>query len=296
MNLILLYSAILFVMMGNCRLVSACTYRASDGSFYDLGALKSEYKFSANSYSFSVKICSALPYPCYGMNQSVCRVAQWGGIEYASGTVDSMIISDSPLGPSSGVEIYYGGGEICSGYVRTSTINLLCDPNVADAVIQSVVDDNRCYLTFNMVSQFACPIRTPCSYTATDGSHYDLSPLISAEFKWTSDLFNYLIVICRDLSMSCYGMRQSVCRISVFGGIEYASGSFSAVTFKDSPNGPNTGVTMIYGGGESCGGAPRTTTIFFECEPGVEGVIYFLEESTACDLTVYLASKYACPL
>jgi len=132
-----------------------------------------------------------------------------------------------------------------------------------------------------------------CTYTATDGSHYDLSAL-STEYTISANDYNYKVMICKTLATTCYGMTQSVCRISVWGGVEYACGTSSAMTFRDYSI-PNQGVGIFYDGGEACGGTPRTSTINIICDTSTEATLVSATESTGCDLIFTMRSKHACP-
>jgi len=132
-----------------------------------------------------------------------------------------------------------------------------------------------------------------CTFTAGDGSHYDLSA-ISAEYSIAANDYNYKVMVCKTLPTTCYGMSQSVCRISIWGGVEYACGTSASMTFRDYPQ-AGGGVSIFYDGGEACGGTPRTSTVNVICDLTTDGNLVSATEATGCDLVFNLRSKHACP-
>jgi len=136
-------------------------------------------------------------------------------------------------------------------------------------------------------------LSSTCAYTATDGSYYDLSSLTN-EYSISANDYNYKVMICRTLPTTCYGMTQSVCRISVWGGVEYACGTSAAQTFRDYSQ-TSQGVVVFYDGGEACGGTPRTSTVNVICDSSTEANLVSATEASGCDLIFNLRSRHACP-
>lgn len=132
-----------------------------------------------------------------------------------------------------------------------------------------------------------------CVHTASDGSYYDLSAL-NAEYSISANDYNYKVMVCRTLPTTCYGMTQSVCRISIWGGVEYACGTSASMMFRDYPT-AGAGVSVFYDGGEACGGTPRTSTVNVICDATVEASLVSATEATGCDLVFNLRSRHACP-
>jgi len=142
-----------------------------------------------------------------------------------------------------------------------------------------------------------------CHHTASDGSVYpqlnDITLTSStSEHQYsfvTSPSDRYLINICANLPQACFGIVSAVCRVK--NDLEFASGTLSTMTISDGKNGPHSGVTISYAGGESCAaGGSRTTKAFIECQAGVSPAeITSVVEPTACTLEFYMKSAHACP-
>jgi len=156
---------IFFLVFPSGTVLSAivCNYTASDGSKYDLSPLShlGVFNIKTNDHSYLVKVCQNLDEPCFGLSQSVCRIAiPWVPIEFACGDVFAMRFKDYPGKTNSGVTIFYDGGEPCPRVNRTSTLIITCDHYVEGNLI-SVTEVTGCDLHFEMKSRYACPLPIP---------------------------------------------------------------------------------------------------------------------------------------
>ncbi|KAH3760166.1 hypothetical protein Pelo_8013 [Pelomyxa schiedti] len=140
-----------------------------------------------------------------------------------------------------------------------------------------------------------------CTYTTTGTNgqtlKYDLSPLTLTNGNSyvidDSKGSTYWANICGNATASCTPT-QAVCQQGS-NTHYYGCGILSTMKFSDGENGPDSGVTVWYGEGNSCQ-YPRTTTIYIACSPDAETILYDIAELSSCEYTLWMKSKYACPL
>ncbi|KAH3766731.1 hypothetical protein Pelo_1396 [Pelomyxa schiedti] len=141
-----------------------------------------------------------------------------------------------------------------------------------------------------------------CTYTTvgTNGEtlQYDLSPLtLTGENYMIQDEKNnkYLLNICANATSGCTPA-QAVCQ-QASNTRYYGCGILSTQKITDGESGPDSGVTVWYGEGTSCSGLiDRATTIYIGCSPDTETVVYDVMEASSCQYSIWMKSKYACPL
>jgi len=149
-----------FLLLATHSTYCACpVHTASDGTTYELSSLTrtdGDYTYTDNSLVYIVNICAAVSGQCFGKtDQAVCKVDALTGGEWASGTASSIQIRDHPGGPSKGVQVWYGEGEVCTGQPRSTTINIDCNPT-SNGEIYSIIEDTSCTFIIAMRSLAAC--------------------------------------------------------------------------------------------------------------------------------------------
>ncbi|KAH3744160.1 hypothetical protein Pelo_14448 [Pelomyxa schiedti] len=141
-----------------------------------------------------------------------------------------------------------------------------------------------------------------CTYqtvgTKGETLSFDLSPMTLANGN------NYMIKdsmgstfyanICGNATAGC-SPAQAVCQKGS-NSYFYGCGDLSTQKFADGESGPYSGVTVLYSEGDFCGSISRSTTIYIACSLSTEGEIYAAEEPGSCTYTLWMKSKYACPL
>jgi len=287
-----------------------CTYTASDGSKYDLSQMaqasggQDYYGTDAKGYQYYWNICGNTVSTQCGVPSSVCQTAT--GRMYSCGMLPPRF-SDNADGPvNEGVTLVYSNGSTAAGcFPRSTIINLKCNPNVGRGNVVSIKEGTtQCSYVISMESAYACPkgsSPSSCTYTATDGSKYDLSQMTAQpggnDYTWKDSRFNYIVNICGPVvsTASCGKPSSTVCQ---FPGPQ-CCGTISPMSFQDGEKGPRTGVTITYGGGDTStcpAGASRQTVVYVTCNPTAgKGIITTVTESPACLYKVWMESQYACP-
>jgi len=154
---------------------------------------------------------------------------------------------------------------------------------------------------------FAPPV--PCVYTASDGTYYNLSPLIVTTglpyYMYIDGTKNYTFNICSDVTGDLVGTGKcpvgtAICQtelapITLVMNFK-SCGLPTDMTLSDSINGPAGGVTLRYGSGDTgCNGRERSMTMNILCAPGDELVVLNVSEPTGCTYTMFLQTNKACP-
>ncbi|KAH3766722.1 hypothetical protein Pelo_1387 [Pelomyxa schiedti] len=155
------------------------------------------------------------------------------------------------------------------------------------------------FITLGLVAVYA----QSCTYQTVgiqgETLEFDLSPMTllnGGNYMYKDTSANiYWANICGNATAGC-SPAQAVCQQAANAHF-FGCGELSTQKFSDGENGPYSGVTVWYGEGTNCnGGIPRTTTVHIACSMSNEGEIYASEESTLCEYTLWMKSKYACPL
>lgn len=287
----------------------SCTFTANDGNFYDLSPLikkGDQYTFFNKSYGYTyeMNVCANIPGECWPGSpvSASCRV-DLQGVAFNYGQASRTTFHEHPDGGSKGVQITYGAGELCNGGTRSTNVIIDCEPGQAEAYIYDVVDKGGCSFQILMKSEKACPTKphNPCTFTTSDGTYYDLTPLIKTggQYTFVNPEFGYTyeMNVCADIPKVCWtGLPQSSsCRFSTDLGIGFNYGQSSQTTFSEHPDCSSKGVQIHYGGGENCNGIPRSTTVLIECELGEKGVIYDVIDRGGCSYTILMKAENACP-
>jgi len=147
----------------------ACTYKASNGDFYDLSRLarfgrngfwKISENVSSGVFHYYINFCrnsSGAPVECQTASP-VCQTQSWSNVSHACGTLPA-IFSDLPQKyGKEGVTIQYKNGEGygCPG-ARYSIIHVVCDPSTKGKFIDfGEVYPLSCNYTGVFHSKFAC--------------------------------------------------------------------------------------------------------------------------------------------
>eukprot|EP00008_Paramoeba_atlantica_P004081 CAMPEP_0201475106 /NCGR_PEP_ID=MMETSP0151_2-20130828/575_1 /ASSEMBLY_ACC=CAM_ASM_000257 /TAXON_ID=200890 /ORGANISM="Paramoeba atlantica, Strain 621/1 / CCAP 1560/9" /LENGTH=170 /DNA_ID=CAMNT_0047855121 /DNA_START=82 /DNA_END=594 /DNA_ORIENTATION=+ len=143
-----------------------------------------------------------------------------------------------------------------------------------------------------------------CTYTASDGSFYDLH-LIRSHHKGErnvaedGDGMKYYWNLCESIVDARYhtDFKEScpkhayVCQQTTGGGTKDCGGANREI--RDGENGPASGVTIFLSGGDSgCDGEPRKTTINVNCGTDSQPVI---SEIGPCHYNIRYSNRLACP-
>jgi len=141
----------------------------------------------------------------------------------------------------------------------------------------------------------------PCTYTASDGSQYDLAPMAHAsgeqDYSGTDAVgYQYYWNICGNTVSSQCGVTSAVCQYT--GSLKYSCGLLPG-RFYDYEDGPaNQGLNLVYSNGTAAPACfPRSTFVYLKCNPnaGRGNVIKITEGKTRCSYAIYMESAYACP-
>jgi len=147
----------------------------------------------------------------------------------------------------------------------------------------------------------------PCTYTSSDNSFYDLTPLSRTDnvspYKFSSKNGQLLYNICGNLIQNnpC-GLNSSVCFIPAGAGVPISEGSINSVEWSDDADDAQAGVQLTYGNGDVCefnenaAPTPRKTVIQLKCQSDVESNIVSVDQdSQPCKTIIEVQTRYACP-
>merc|ERR1712137_265323 len=136
-----------------------------------------------------------------------------------------------------------------------------------------------------------------CTYTASDGSYYDLSALQSAQDLHLSAFSahaDFYFAICRDAS---HCLDSPSCSLDSRSSHRDSYGRLNPHYWTEQYTATNAGVSLVYENGELCysghNPTPRTTTLILECDRNVEFAMVDFDD--LCHSYATIRSKYACP-
>merc|ERR1712137_624602 len=136
-----------------------------------------------------------------------------------------------------------------------------------------------------------------CTYTASDGSYYDLSALQSAQDLHLSSFSahaDFYFAICRDAS---HCLDSPSCSLDSRSSHRDSYGRLNPHYWTEQYTATNAGVSLVYENGELCYAGhtptPRTTTLIMECDRNVEFALVDFDD--LCHSFATIRSKHACP-
>ena len=239
------------------------------------------------------KLCNLrlVPQPCW--NSSICQIRRNSQLAIGYGTFkgfdktslqafDKNVFSVTTKSSSNG---------------RRALVRYICEtgrlqsfPVFISQIVTNVSE-------FHWATYAACPqvsqVGSNCMVQEkSTGFSFNLTSLSGRSYVFNNTKYSYKFRVCGSLPASECGAGAAMCQSQLSGSNSASCGRLnSTLMYADSS------LKLVYSGGQSCkGGALRTTTITFLCNPNThQPVVENVTEIRHCEYLVEMRTKLACP-
>eukprot|EP01107_Rhizomastix_libera_P004176 TRINITY_DN17192_c0_g1_i1.p1 TRINITY_DN17192_c0_g1~~TRINITY_DN17192_c0_g1_i1.p1 ORF type:complete len:512 (+),score=94.88 TRINITY_DN17192_c0_g1_i1:2-1537(+) len=278
---------------------SACTFTSSDGSFYDMTAMKNRPFGVTTSVDGVDRVLSAVLCgagdgitPCNN-GTAVCehdtkdkRNPQSFG--------KSIAYQELALTPDQGLYVVYSDGDACAQYPSHqfhSHLLLECDPdmNKVDILTYSL---GKCSRYIRAASKYGCPVQETfeqCQFSDSLGRRFDFSPMNKLDLKGDIGGESLFFKVCGETQNGGCEAGTSVCKKSQTNSVSY--GQFSTLAFSSDLS----TINADFSAGVCKENVNLTTKIILQCDQGTTATVGEVVQNGECAYQITVKSKYACP-